>query len=537
MDKKGFTLVELLGVLIIVSIVMLVVITPIMGQIRNNSKKLDDASLRILYSSTSSYLDQNKNSYPKNDGLTYYISVGQLIDSSNLTSNYLESYSQKVLSRDNAVKVVIENGNYQFSLADSSDNLITMNAAYQNVSKSSVYSFMGGTYFAGSVTNNYVYYSGFMWRIMGKNKDGTIKLVSDEPVTSINNGTATEYKSSYTYEWLNDYFFSRLKYSDFIVPEPSCYEKTSSASIKTDACVSYADSALDFKSVSLLSLNEYNLSYYSSQSYLNNNIAFSTLTYSSVSTNLLYYVQNNGTVSTKNVNLIHYIRPVINLMPETIISAGNGTSSSPYVPVKLTVTASEGQKKSLSSVNLADGEYINVKDKIYRVVESDNSEVKIILNDLYKISGSIFYTTFGSTSTFNTTDGVGRYLNTDFYNMEYTTLNGKIKNTLWYQGDPISVSPYYKNSFLAKTNFIYSVTTGLPKACELLTVPIYGNPAGEFWTMSKETGTTIYSVTAGGINASLVSASLATRPVAILDASSLLIGGNGTSISPYIVER
>lgn len=51
MNKKGFTLVELLGVLIIMAIIMVIVVTPIIGQIRNTSKKLDSASLQVLYKS------------------------------------------------------------------------------------------------------------------------------------------------------------------------------------------------------------------------------------------------------------------------------------------------------------------------------------------------------------------------------------------------------------------------------------------------------------------------------------------------------
>lgn len=536
MNKKGFTLVELLGVLIIMSIVLIVVITPIMGQIRNNSKKLDDAALKILYASTDNYLDGKAYLYPKNDGMIYYVPIGQLIDSDNLESNYLSSYSKEVLSRDNVIKVIVDNGGYEFSFAEDTDGLTTLYSAYQNVENDSVYSFLGGTYFSGSASNNYVYYSGLMWRIMGINEDGSIKLIADESVATLNFGNANNYDESYANEWLNNYFISKLKYSDFLVEESACYVPTETISKSEDVCESLSDSALGHSKVTQLSLYEYNMSFLNNYSYLKNGLVFSTSTYSSTLTDMLYKILSDGSITAISKNSMHYIRPVISLMPESVITSGDGAKNNPYILFKSSTNIIESDNRTLNSINLASGEYLSLNSKIYRVVESDNLETKLILNDIYKVAEANYSSTFGTSSIFNTNEGVAGYLKDTLYLEEYTNLNGIVKTKFWYQGDSTVSSTNYKNSSLAKTNILYGISVGLPKIGEILTVPVYGSATGEFWTMSKSSNTEVYVVTQEGTTPKNVSLTSYIRPVIIIESEALIGGGNGTNSTPYIVN-
>lgn len=535
MNKKGFTLVELLGVLIIMSIIMVIVVTPIIGQIRNTAKKLDTASLQVLYKSTASYLDANKNLYPKSDGMIYYISVGQLIDSEKLASNYLSSYSEKVLSRSNVIKVTVKDGGYQYSLADSEENLSTLYNAYQNVDNDSTYTFLGGTYFSGAASNNYIYYSGFMWRIMGINEDGSIKMIADEPVTTLNFGSDSLYKNSYVNEWLNDYFLSRLNYSDFLVKQKECYTPSATMSVKEDVCADLVDSAFNYTKVSQLSLYEYNMSILNGNTYLNNNSIYSTLTYSTAVTNKLFVVLADGSITNKEINSMHYIRPVISIMPEATITAGNGSHSDPYILLKQAASVVQADNRTLSSLNLSDGEYIRMYHKTYRVVDNDKSGIKLILNDIYNISDVDYSSSFGSSSTFNMIGGLAQYLNNTLYSNEYQFLNDIVKVGFWYQGDSTSLSSYYKSTSLSKTGIIYGVYVGLPKIGELLTVPIYGETTNNFWTISKSSNSTINTISSAGVTELNVSSNAYVRPVIILEPDTLVESGNGTEDTPYRV--
>jgi len=535
MNKKGFTLVELLGVLIIMAIIMVVVVTPIIGQIRNTAKKLDSASLQVLYKSTTSYLDANKNLYPKSDGMVYYISVGQLIDSGKLTNNYLSSYSEKVLSRSNAIKVTVENGGYQYAFAEATENLSTLYKAYQDVENDSTYTFMGGTYFSGAAANNYVYYSGFMWRIMGLNKDGSIKLVADESVTTLNYGSDPSYKKSYIKEWLNDYFLSRLNYSDFLVKQKLCYLAAANTTANQDVCANLVDTdaSIDYAKVGQLSSYEYNMSILNGGTYLDNDSISSTLTYSTADTSKLYTILADGSITTKSINSMHYIRPVISLMPESIITVGNGSNSNPYILFKQDKSIQQTDNRTLSSLNLSDGEYIIMNSRTYRVVDNDKSGVKVILNDIYNVSDVDYTSSFGANSTFNTSAGLAQTLNNDLYGYEYQALNGAVKVNFWYQGESTSLSSYYKSTSLSKTGIIYGVYVGLPKIGELLTVPIYGEITNNFWTISKSSNSAVNTISSSGVYETSVYSSAYVRPVIILSSDIIVESGNGTNNSPY----
>src|SRR5699024_2674705 len=106
----------------------------------------------------------------------------------------------------------------------------------------------------------YVWFDGFMWRIMGKNTDGSIRMITEENVTAIPWGaenTAQDYDNSYVNDWLNNYFYPKLEHKDLLVNQTWCSETTTSSSSSRTTCTSNLSSVQ--KPIGLLSLDEYNL--------------------------------------------------------------------------------------------------------------------------------------------------------------------------------------------------------------------------------------------------------------------------------------
>lgn len=52
-------------------------------------------------------------------------------------------------------------------------------------------------FFRGNVTNNYVFFSGYYWRILRINGDGTVRMVLDDPVLSYDSCKVTNYGGNY----------------------------------------------------------------------------------------------------------------------------------------------------------------------------------------------------------------------------------------------------------------------------------------------------------------------------------------------------
>ena len=236
MNKKGFTLVELLGVIIMIGALILVVATPIVSQINKQKVKLDDASLNLIYSTTETYLDKNKNSYPLKNNAVYYITLKQLLDSKFIEEEFIKTYSTDVLSKKSIIKVTVNGDTYTYNLLPSNSyNSIGM--IYDTISSGiTKYTYMDGEYFQ-SYVDKPIYYNGILWDIIGKNADGTIKLLSRDSITPIyvNKGNE-QYNESYARKWLNTEFLGSLVDSSIISNQKWCVDTSSDKSVSSESC-------------------------------------------------------------------------------------------------------------------------------------------------------------------------------------------------------------------------------------------------------------------------------------------------------------
>ena len=59
-------------------------------------------------------------------------------------------------------------------------------------------------YYKGKNVNNYLRYSGRLWRIVSLDENGSIKLITDDLQTSLVWSVDADYDTSYLRSWLND---------------------------------------------------------------------------------------------------------------------------------------------------------------------------------------------------------------------------------------------------------------------------------------------------------------------------------------------
>ena len=113
--KKGFTLVELLGVIVLLGLLAIVATPPILNQIKKTKGKLSDATKIIIFNGAEDYIDSHSNSYPMKDGNVYCITLKTLVDYGPLKSPILDASSgEEINETDNVVKVHINGNNKEF---------------------------------------------------------------------------------------------------------------------------------------------------------------------------------------------------------------------------------------------------------------------------------------------------------------------------------------------------------------------------------------------------------------------------------------
>lgn len=245
------------------------------------------------------------------------------------------------------------------------------------------------------VENNYVSYSGILWRIVSVD-DGKIKLVSDENVTVLPFGK--NYDESNVIKWLNSTFKSNLTQPDLFITEfDSCVNNVDK--------IEKSDCNNSKNYVSLLSMNDY-IDAGANNSYLNNNTYFWL---SALNESEPWYVFDNGGLKTDSNNHIYGVRPVIVLNDIEYIY-GSGTKSSPYI-------ISNEPVDTLSEIEL--GSYIDYSGYTWKVVSKDETSVKVVLSTPLKLNDEEIKKIYSKKYNYynlNDSTGIAYYLNHTFYN-------------------------------------------------------------------------------------------------------------------------
>ena len=195
---------------------------------------------------------------------------------------------------------------------ESGGNITELVQDLLETSPDGTYEYMGGTYLKGTQDSNYIWFDGFLWRIMGINEDGSIRIITEENVTAIPWGAANtvqDYDNSYVNDWLNNYFYPKLKDKYLLVNQTWCSKTTYSNSRRT-TCKNNLSKVQ--KPVGLLSLDEFELSRDFS-SYLVNSQFYWTLTPRSSS--IVWRVEHQGIAGSSGISGVSStgVRPVINI--------------------------------------------------------------------------------------------------------------------------------------------------------------------------------------------------------------------------------
>ena len=405
-----------------------------------------------------------------------------------------------------------------------------------DVSTDGTYNYMDGTYLKGEQTTNYVWFDGFLWRIMGKNADGSIRMITEENVTAISLGagyTTLDYDNSYVNDWLNNYFYPKLKNKDLLVNQTWCSETTTSSSSSRTTCTNNLSSVQ--KPVGLISVDEYNLAGDSS-SYLFNSQDFWTTTPHNESS--VWHVSNYK-VYYDSIPRAYGIRPVVGISSDTTITGGNGTLTDPYMIGE--VSDVTGSLKDNSHV----GEYVTYAGRNYRVVETSSQGTKLILDGYYDSNndGTIDNMTYGTNCTLCTTINEDSFVNWISNNNE--TDKNKLVSITWYRGDNFGYGDDYKNS-LESTSNSYVGRVGLIRVGEMLsgqseTILSKNHTVSndinveDYWTATPYSALNAWLVDSIGYsrNNASVTTKYAVRPVIMIGPDVQILGGNGTFNSPF----
>lgn len=111
----GFTLVELMGVILILCLISFLMAPTIIKQIINSKSKLDSLTEKLLVSATELYLDNKESEFPKSEGADYYITLLDLVNDKKIKSPLLDSNGNEI-DLQKTISIEVVNGKYKYNI-------------------------------------------------------------------------------------------------------------------------------------------------------------------------------------------------------------------------------------------------------------------------------------------------------------------------------------------------------------------------------------------------------------------------------------
>ena len=418
-----------------------------------------------------------------------------------------------------------------------------------NLSSGSTYDAGVDTFITGEDPNNYIWYSGKLWRAVSVNKSGTTKLVTQWNISAIpyNASGNSAFEGSHMEMWLNDTsvdgFLGNLRdYKNFIVTDAKWNATLDATSLGSITRPSNSGTIVT-DAVGLLNMYEYQSSNDgSTDGYLNNGLSWWTLT--PYSSSFVRYVNGNGSASNDRPSSAGGVRPSINLKSSIKIVDGDGTVDNPY---RLNGDNDTNLSGTLLSSRYS-GEYIRFgsgENNLYRIVSHEAPGLtKITSTEPLKSSGTFKTSAFGSNATFSSTNTVGTFLNgeylTSYVDSSYSNMIED--NTTWYLGKVVDgtsykLAKYTDTNMSSLTSSQTSAKVGLLRIGELMSGQFdrSGNNTS-YWTLTPYSSSRVrYVYYFGGASLNYPSYADGVRPSMNLKSSVQITSGTGTESDPFVL--
>lgn len=368
--------------------------------------------------------------------------------------------------------------------------------------------------YKGNVANNYLNFSGMLFRIVGTNKDGSIKLVTDDDIASVNHNKAEE--------WLNNYFYNHLSNNSKTYMVKSDYCQDQGSDLTKTTCTKTKQ-----VNVSMLSLSDYNNAIDNNNSYL----------YTSRITWLADSKNNSNSWTTRLTDYSdsynYAIRPVISLKKDTLVRSGNGTKSNPYMIGDYKIAKAQDKLNSRIS-----GEYVKISGYMFRIMEvnSDNSIKMIMSSTIYKNSENIQITYNKDAGVYNVNkegsilyqvnNNIASYIKTSYFVNKKTEV------------------PIYKNYALyneEESTKNYKIKLAIPGLYEMFSAANSNTPYESYWLKDSSKNSSIkYLISNNGSvynEIMLDNDKAGVKLVVNLNKNSIIKEGKGTYDNPYILTN
>lgn len=366
-NKRGFTLIEVMGVILVLALVLLVTAPTLLKSIKKGEEKQYDAFLEDLYLATESYIQSNKDQYKEllTIGGTIGINI-ETLQNENLIKHTLknpntgedvtkQSYVEITVKSDGTytyrfVDVASSAASYVEKFAKSTELLSDTESTGLDTSKP----YTSRKYYVGENPSNHLIFSGNCFSIIHITQNHSIKLIYEGKASTNTCNRSKDNGSMNPLAWnssgIIDFESSNIKgllesasttgtlsigrdvvelikKEDLALVEKAIwYTGASSSSSLQERIESERQKQYINSKIGILNTSDYLK--IGGSNYLSKSYGYWTINPSNAGG---VFIINNTEVTTSNVGNPAYLRPVIYLSARASITSGDGSAANPYV--------------------------------------------------------------------------------------------------------------------------------------------------------------------------------------------------------------
>lgn len=363
--------------------------------------------------------------------------------------------------------------------------------------------------YIGKDVNNYVMYSGMLFRIISIDENKNIKMISNDTLTLLYSGLEKGYNDSYVNKWLNEIYGNTFFESERLLSNSLMCEDVID-SLDNITC----NNINKDNKIILPSLNDYKFSG-GENSFINNGKDFYLSSLDQNNNN--YYINKEGQIGLNEITTkIYGVRPVITINGSINLLSGNGSVEDPYLVEKHDIL-------KLSDTYV--GNIISIDNNNYKVVSKEEDKVKLVLDGVLLNDEKELELIFDSKSSIYNNSSIYKYLNDNYLNK--LSIKDSIIKSNWGTNkltlDNLDYSNINKSVissnigmlnlgdfFVGDYNNTYTLTRGIENDDIINIINENGNVYGDMVTSKHYV-----------------------RPSFYLDGETNIISGVGNDIAPY----
>lgn len=123
MDSKklGFTLAEILGVIVIIGILLILIVPTVINRLNSTSEEVDEATDDIIYNAADQYIREHPSDYPPGKAGRYCITIQSLVDDGKLSSPVKDATTGEDITDKSVMVTIYSAGTSDFEIRDGAE--------------------------------------------------------------------------------------------------------------------------------------------------------------------------------------------------------------------------------------------------------------------------------------------------------------------------------------------------------------------------------------------------------------------------------